>query len=71
MNHLTIGQLKSYLAEMEAEWTDEDTYHLGRFEDQPVYTDSEDGLCQTQVSFTMEMGLLVIPLNPQAPEHNY
>ena len=32
----TVKELRAFLDEMEAKWTEEDNQYLGKFEDQPV-----------------------------------
>ena len=33
----TVRELRAYLEKIESSWTDNDDYHLGKFEDQPIY----------------------------------
>ena len=39
----TVGELRAYLEKIESTWTDNDNYHLGKFEDQQIYAMTDHG----------------------------
>ena len=62
---LTIGKLKKFIVELEANWTDQDTKYLGEVTDQVFYVISPEksgGLDRCIVVNDMH-GLLFLPLH--------
>jgi hypothetical protein len=55
----TIGDLKNYLFELEAAWTDEDTEYLGSFDSQELHISTEDGIAHGYVEYHGEFGLIM------------
>ena len=54
----TIGELKKYLADLEASWTDEDKQYLGEFDDQYLYIDTPQGVAYAYFQYHGEFGLI-------------
>lgn len=54
----TIGELKRYLANLEANWTVEDEKYLGKFDDQSLYIDTPRGIAVSYFQFHGEFGLV-------------
>ena len=54
----TIGQLKQYLAALEAAWTEEDEEYLGSFDDQALYLDTGNGMAYAVFQYIAEFGLV-------------
>lgn len=62
----TIGQLREYLDQLEASWTEQDDMYLGKFNDQPVCQAAYGrGVCNGAVHFDGTLGLIV----GEAPEY--
>ena len=54
----TIGELKQYLAALEAEWTEQDEEFLGAFDDQALYLDTGKGVAYAVFQYVAEFGLV-------------
>ena len=54
----TIGELKKYIADMEAAWTQEDTQYLGEFDNQGLYIDTKKGIDRAYIGYVGEFGFI-------------
>ena len=58
----TIGELKQYLADMEAQWNGEDTMYLGEFDNQTLHVATDKGIALCHVQYRGEFGLIAFPV---------
>ena len=59
----TIGELKAYLTELEASWTDMDDQYLGKFDDQQLYVGMQgQGIARAEAQFHGEFGLVLFDI---------
>ena len=54
----TIGELKQYLANLEAHWSAEDTHYLGTFDEQSLFVATPQGIAHAYYQYHMEWGLI-------------
>ena len=59
----TIGELITYLESMKAQWDEEDTQYLGKFEDQQLHVDTGKGIGLAFVQYHAEFGLITFIRN--------
>lgn len=55
----TVGELQTYLAALEAAWTEEDSDYLGEFKNQPLYLGTSKGLTLAEATFNGCFGLII------------
>lgn len=60
----TIGELKEYLAALEAAWTEQEEEYLGRFDDQALYLDTDGGIAYASFQYVAEFGLVAWERDP-------
>lgn len=57
----TIGELKQYLADMEAKWSEQDCMYLGEFNNQTLHVLTDKGVATCNMQYLGEWGLVAFP----------
>ena len=59
--HLTVGTLRKYLDDMEAEWTIDDDDYMGKFEHQFVNCwPSNRGVCKAKIVYDGGLDFIIV-----------
>ncbi len=58
----TIGELKQYLADMEAKWDEQDCMYLGEFDNQTLHVLTDKGVATCNMQYFGEFGLIAFPI---------